>query len=677
VLEAAESIPDAEILDFVTDQTLNRLARPLRRFVLRTSVLTELDAGICAALVPEANPDAMLAELHRQGLAMQQHQVARYHSMIRAAAIRALRAEETGAEGRLLRIAGDYARRQGQDQTAMSCFVGCADWDTGLDILTAAAPGGFADWEPRQLHAALLRLPAGQWTGNAERRTLIAFSAAISGDHLLAAEAIAQAPAAITATASWWPALTHTIRALSLDHRGDALSAQAEIIALDDRVPIPPILGVADRPSLAAMVHLLAARASLFEGDLDATARDLDAGWGIDGAQLPRYCVLAGLGTAALAAAWSGELAAAQRFAVRARRLADQAGLRQHGMIGLTLLARIELLRARGHITQALGELALAAPVLNRGEPFLASLTGGQVHTIAEQILRATLMLDRSDLASARAELTMLTAAGDDDLPASLAAAAAVAWARLHLLSDDVPAAEQALNSAPATGAVRFTRVAAALQRQAPEAAQLMLAGWPALGSVENRLRRLLAGAAVAHAMEARERAVAPDHLTPEVATAAPARFDTAGDCIDAALDAAEPDGHIQVFLDAPPAARAMTSAILRRSQPTPGWRRELAERLEAVRLPTDAEPVSITRRERVVLEHLARPLTHAQIAASLFVSENTLKSHCRNLYRKLGVNSQADAVRIARAQGWLDPAPRGDVVLDVNISPTPATVQL
>jgi hypothetical protein len=83
------------------------------------------------------------------------------------------------------------------------------------------------------------------------------------------------------------------------------------------------------------------------------------------------------------------------------------------------------------------------------------------------------------------------------------------------------------------------------------------------------------------------------------------------------------------------------------------------------------------------VLERLTTSLTHAQIAAGMFVSENTLKSHCRNLYRKLGVNSRADAVRAAQARGWLggpgwaQPSSSGDVVLDLNITPVPVVVEL
>ena len=45
----------------------------------------------------------------------------------------------------------------------------------------------------------------------------------------------------------------------------------------------------------------------------------------------------------------------------------------------------------------------------------------------------------------------------------------------------------------------------------------------------------------------------------------------------------------------------------------------------------------ALTRRERVILAHLALPLTLSEIAASLYVTRNTVKSQVRSIYMKLG----------------------------------------
>lgn len=52
-----------------------------------------------------------------------------------------------------------------------------------------------------------------------------------------------------------------------------------------------------------------------------------------------------------------------------------------------------------------------------------------------------------------------------------------------------------------------------------------------------------------------------------------------------------------------------------------------------------------LSRRELEVLRLLSAPAPLREIAAELFVSPNTLKSHCRSLYRKLGASSREQTV--------------------------------
>ena len=57
-----------------------------------------------------------------------------------------------------------------------------------------------------------------------------------------------------------------------------------------------------------------------------------------------------------------------------------------------------------------------------------------------------------------------------------------------------------------------------------------------------------------------------------------------------------------------------------------------------------------LTRRERLVLSHLAEDVTLEDIARTLFVSRNTVKSQVRSVYRKLGVSTRAEAIAWARS---------------------------
>jgi LuxR family maltose regulon positive regulatory protein len=56
-----------------------------------------------------------------------------------------------------------------------------------------------------------------------------------------------------------------------------------------------------------------------------------------------------------------------------------------------------------------------------------------------------------------------------------------------------------------------------------------------------------------------------------------------------------------------------------------------------------------LTERERNVLRYLATALTAKEIAQNLYVSVNTVKTHMRSIYQKLGVDGRRDAVRYAQ----------------------------
>jgi len=59
---------------------------------------------------------------------------------------------------------------------------------------------------------------------------------------------------------------------------------------------------------------------------------------------------------------------------------------------------------------------------------------------------------------------------------------------------------------------------------------------------------------------------------------------------------------------------------------------------------------------ELAVLRGLAAGLSRREIGNQLYISLNTVKSHTRELYRKLGATSQAEAVASAEALGLLEP---------------------
>ena len=68
----------------------------------------------------------------------------------------------------------------------------------------------------------------------------------------------------------------------------------------------------------------------------------------------------------------------------------------------------------------------------------------------------------------------------------------------------------------------------------------------------------------------------------------------------------------------------------------------------------TDVLVEQLTERETAVLRYLPTKLSQREIASELYVSPNTVKTHCAAVYRKLGVGDRKAAVQAARDLGIL-----------------------
>jgi DNA-binding CsgD family transcriptional regulator len=66
--------------------------------------------------------------------------------------------------------------------------------------------------------------------------------------------------------------------------------------------------------------------------------------------------------------------------------------------------------------------------------------------------------------------------------------------------------------------------------------------------------------------------------------------------------------------------------------------------------------PGGLTRRELEVLRHVATGATNRTVASTLWVTDQTVKFHLSNIYRKLGVSNRFEASRWAWEQRLLGP---------------------
>jgi LuxR family maltose regulon positive regulatory protein len=123
---------------------------------------------------------------------------------------------------------------------------------------------------------------------------------------------------------------------------------------------------------------------------------------------------------------------------------------------------------------------------------------------------------------------------------------------------------------------------------------------------------------------------------------------------LERALALAEPEGYFRIFLDEGAPMAAMLERLKTGDEVIKKYARKLLDAFDDKEFHPSAltsQPLvdPLSKREREVLELLTTELTGPEIARELTISMNTLRTHTKNIYSKLGVNSRRDAVKQAR----------------------------
>ena len=396
-------------------------------------------------------------------------------------------------------------------------------------------------------------------------------------------------------------------------------------------VPVDPVvlagLGLVDAVLVPVLVANILGSAALLGGDLPTADRHLMAALSV-GLSTPALSQLNAAGYLSLLMCERGELDAAQARALAVVGRASAAGLERAGQVAgaYLTLARVALDRADlPEIDDWLGRVAELQAVA--AEPHVRLVAALVLSAEREAIgdlepalsgLRAT--APEIDLASLpRAlqqrwllrEATLLAHLGDplrahallDGMGRARSAAVALDAARLLLLLGDQPAAVAARK-----------RLEPADHRR----------GQVSISLIDTRLA--LAGG---------DEQAALDRLEDALAAAAPASLR-------------------RPFLVGASDLRPLLERRVERGTVVPAFAVDLLERMSRAPVATvearRAVVDPLTDRERTILRYLASTLSNAEIAAELYVSVNTVKTHERALYRKLGVTNRRDAVGRARA---------------------------
>ena len=182
---------------------------------------------------------------------------------------------------------------------------------------------------------------------------------------------------------------------------------------------------------------------------------------------------------------------------------------------------------------------------------------------------------------------------------------------------------------------------------------------------------RLLARLELAAAAGGRMGSVIEIRVLQALAQQAQGHFAPALVALARALELAEPEGYVRIFVDAGvPAARLLSAAAAQGIMPAYCGKllgdfaalEAAVPRLQAVDVPAVSpsqppeqpliEPLSA--RELEVLQLIAQGLSNEAIGARLFLALSTVKGHNRNIFEKLQVQSRTEAVARARELGLL-----------------------
>lgn len=632
------------IVDYLLEEVLQRQPDHVRRFLLQTSILDKLFGPLCEAVTEEAEGSSRLEALERGNFFLvpldEKRQWYRYHHLFAEVLSVHLQMEQPDQVAALHRRASQWYALHGSAADAIRHSLAAADFARAADLVELASP-------------AMSR--------SRQEGTLLGWMQALPEEVLRCRPVLSAWYAGVMLSCGLVEGVADRLR--------DAEEPPAEMVVADEEA-------FRHLPSIIAMYR---AGHGLALGDLPTTShfaqRVLDLIPAED--HLRRGAAVAMLGLAA----WNGgDLKEGYRMFAEGMASLQKAGNISDAVGGLNALVDIGM--AQGELRQVMRTcqrgLQLAA---EHGEPTIRG-------TADMYVGMAELFYEWNDLPAAMQHLLKGEAQGEHTGFPQYPHRWRVAMARVRVAEGDLNEALNLLEEAERLYlsnmfpnvrpiAALKARVWVAQGRPGEALAWAREQGLSAddplsyLREFEQiTLARVLLASDRAEVMDLLERLLRAAEAggragsAIEILILQALAYQRRGDLraallsLERALSIAEPEGYVRIFVDEGQPMVALLEAALKQ-----GIAREYVRRLltafgtpEGKRevKPTANAPLiePLSERERDVLRLLGTDLSGPEMASHLMVSLNTLRTHTKKIYDKLGVNNRRAAVRRAQELG-------------------------
>ena len=664
---------DRYIVDYLAEEVLNRQPDEVQRFLLQTSILDRLTGPLCDAVTGQEGGKAMLAALERGNLFLvaldDRRQWYRYHQLFADVLHAHLLDEQSDHVADLHGRASIWYEHNNEPSGAIRHALAAEDFQRAADLVELAIPAMSRTRQEAMVHGWITMFP-----DNVVRTRPvlnIGFAGAmLSVGELEGVEARLQAAERLLTT-SEGPARDTFV----IDQRE---MPSAEMVLVDEQ----------EYRRLRGMIELYRAALGLARGDVPGTVQH--AQQALDTSPPDDPLIRAAAAGLLGLAYWAGGDLEAGHVAYSA----CMSGLYVAGHVADTFgcaIALADIRRTQGRLGDALHTYQQALQrAAEQGGPVLRGAADMYVGM-------GELALERDDIPSATEHLVRSQRLGEHNGLPQNPYRRRVAMARIRQAEGDLDAALDLLADAE-------RRYVGDLFPNVRPIPALRARVWVAQGAVDKALgwvreRGLstddelgylqefehITLARVLMAQSSREQPADLDGFLERLRRAAQdgsrtgsvieilvlqalsrrATGDTAAALasLQRALTLAEPEGYVRIFVDEGAPMSALLRATAKHGVATGYVHRLLAALGNSGENRGSGNPVKqalvdpLSTRELDVLRLLGTDLDGPDIARQLFVSLNTIRTHTKNIYAKLGVNNRREAVRRGKELGLMSAA--------------------